>query len=507
MGFTPSPSSHRDLAEQSIYRGAIQQQPRFGQAVVTTSRPAPTFDGLSQALDRQLALGDPANEVRETRRRYNDLEVQFSAVKAQRDQYLAERDRYKQETEIQAARNRGLDDQLQHIKQQMDSVQSRHRLLEQEFTAANDELTRARATIKIQSQAIEGRVDTTIDRSIAGHTTSQTQALAPAAPARRFGQDYGFGLKPLDPRESLYGQSMPQYPPTGTSTGYESSWQPRAIEAPRQDPAVSSALVVQPQLPKPEVPWASEFSSLFQSIEKYCAKYFNTLTGDADRSWPLTLGHTVVEEANAGHTIDLAIDQETRYLLLTRIIIGWIDNRCFHSRIVKGFSQQSDQAVQDIRRQTRSNISIDVRRALARAEASTIEEITRAPGFDSWKQRQIRDGVKTMMPRLTEAAVPGAPLDVLGKAFETLFADSWRVGLLMATCPLQFSIRFPTIGARFDSTIMLNRDPYVMGPPTEVERKGARVALGITPYITVKDLLSAKMGERSVHMANILLRY
>ncbi|KAL8675483.1 MAG: hypothetical protein Q9168_000184 [Polycauliona sp. 1 TL-2023] len=41
----------------------------------------------------------------------------------------------------------------------------------------------------------------------------------------------------------------------------------------------------------------------------------------------------------------------------------------------------------------------------------------------------------------------------------------------------------------FDPRVMLNVDPYMMGPTTDLQKQGATVVLAVTPHITVKDLL------------------
>ncbi|KAL8856502.1 MAG: hypothetical protein Q9178_006901 [Gyalolechia marmorata] len=501
MAYTPSPGAPYDTPERSSSRATggmtrhiSETQYRYGQEVDTRSHPAQPSDGLSAALERQQLVNEHVKELQELRRKYDNAKAHYSAA-------VAQRDHYQQQAEEQTKRSRALELELAQLKRKMQTEDQRHQALEQDFKAMYDELNRARATIKIQCETIEGRIDTTLVRTITDPAVRQTQP--PPPPANRFGEDFGFGVKPFtprrskdryDPRESLYEQPDQQIPRIGTS---------------RANPTTSTALTVRFPGEKHEVPWASEFSSLFLRIEQYCRTYLDLVDDQADDEWPQRLAYDVAEESSVNHVNQVAADQQVRHLLLARVIIGWIANHYFHSRIIKGFSRETDERVQATRRQTRTDNYIDFHRALAQAEAKTITEVTQAPGFDSWRADQIRRGVNTMIPRLQEAIVPGASSAPLGKALESILADGWRVGLLMATCTDQFTINFPTAtpNTLFDPRVMLNRDPYITGPPTEVEKRGARVALGITPHITVKDLLAAKMEERSVHMANVLLRF
>ncbi|KAL8782805.1 MAG: hypothetical protein Q9213_005084 [Squamulea squamosa] len=505
---TPSPRAYRELAEQpayqamsSISRHGSQPQHRSGQVAETRSRPHHPSDGLPAARDSQQGNVDHMKELQELRRKYDDTKIHYWASVRQREQYVNERDQYQQQAEEQTKRCQALEEEVKQLKRQMKTEEKRHLALEQDYEQMFEELNRARSTIKLQSEKIEGRVDTTLVKTTKDMAIRQKQP--PPPPASRFGEDYGFGLKPFaprrsedryDPRESLYEGPHDRRQNIGTLAA---------------NLTTSTALTIRPQQDKREIPWASEFSSLFLRIEQYCKTYLDLANENADDEWPQRLAYDVVQESSVNHVTQIGEDHQVRHLLLARVIIGWIANHYFHSRIIKGFSQETDKKVQDTRRQTRADNSIDCVRALAHAEAKTIEGITQAPGFDSWRASQIHRDVNTMVSRLREAIVPGATSAPLGKALESILADGWRVGLLMATCTDQFAINFPTATPQtiFDPRVMLNRDPYITAPPTEVEKWGARVALGITPHITVKSLQTAKMEERSVHMANVLLRF
>ncbi|KAL8805955.1 MAG: hypothetical protein Q9182_001612 [Xanthomendoza sp. 2 TL-2023] len=477
--FTSSSTLYRDqtvLGASSMSRQGSQRQARHGEAAV---------------------VHDRDSELRALRRRCQDLETRLQWTVAQRDNYVLERDSYQLGSENMAKRIESLTKETEDMTRQIEALTRRCNALDSDLRDTNDQLHRARATIKIQSENIERR------------------APPPAPPVEQYGVNFGFGIVPFvpkrpdprrDPREELYAQSQRQILAPNTTTSSSTA-------GPKPDQSISTALTIRPQEPRQEINWSWLYSSLFIKIEKYCRTYLNEPNEAKDQQWPLVLGRTIVEESDAKHVLQLAANKDTRYLLLTRIIVGWIDNHCFHSRIVKGFSAETDQKVQDLRRQPSPDNAnynnIEYRRGLAQAEAATIEEIIRTPGFDSWRTHQIRKGVNTMMPRLAPAFGSGVRLDMLGDEFRSILEDGWRVGLQMATCTQQVEIKFPTAKSttRFDSGCMLNRDPYIMGPPNELARQGARVALGITPYITVKELLAAKVEERAVHHASVLLRY
>ncbi|KAL8841310.1 MAG: hypothetical protein Q9176_003403 [Flavoplaca citrina] len=502
MEITPSPRAHRDPAEQSTY-GARTNVPwsdhqspfRPRQIPDPASRSVVPYDGLSAALDRQLATNDPANELTELRHKYRRLKTRYHEVEAQRDTYVEERDRYQEQAREQTRRSRVLEQEVAELKRQVQTEKGSRKAMELEHKQMFDELNRARATIKIQCDQIEGRIDATLVKKTTDVAVRHKNP--PPPPAKRFGENYGFGIKPAveDPRESLYElePAQQQRQPMG-------KW--RAIEG------TSRALTMQPKEPRYDFPWSSQLSSLFVRIEQYSRTYLSLVTKDEDDQWPQKLAFDVVEESDVDHVEKIAADGQVRHMLLSRFIVSWIANHYFHSRIVKGFSKETDQKVQATRSQTRPDNPIELVRTLAQAEAKAIEEITLAPGFDSWRAGQLRLDFEIMTTRLQEAIVPrAASPPPLGKAFGSILADGWRVGLRMATCTDQFTFRFPTAitSTKYDHRVHLNRDPYITGPPAELEKQGVSIALGITPYITVNNPLAAKMEEQPVHLANVLL--
>ncbi|KAL8999856.1 MAG: hypothetical protein Q9169_001397 [Polycauliona sp. 2 TL-2023] len=503
MAITPSPRVHRGLGEQPAYvapgalaRSDFQSPYRAQQAADTATHPTPSYGRQLALLDRQRSTDNPADELKEVQRKYNRLKtryaemmargntLQIEQVIAQRDTYVEERDRYQRLAREQTNRCQFLEQEAAECKRELQSEQRRHRALEQDFRAMHEELNRARATIKIQCEKIEGRIDSTLVRRPTDLVVRDNRP--PPPPTKRFGENYGFGIRQVaDPRESLY-----------------------ELEPARVAP--STALTIRPKDTEHELPWASELNSLFLRIEEYCRTYLDLAIDNTDDQWQEKIACDVVEESSVTHVNNIANSSQVRHLLLLRHIIVWMINHYFHARMAKGFSAETDRKMHDIRSQVKEDNPIGLVRTLAQAEAKTIGEIAGASGFDSWRAGQIRRDVEIMTTRLQEAIVPRAPSPPpLGKALEAVLAEGWRVGFRMVTCVDKFNFTFPiaTPDTKFDPRVMLNRDPFITGPPTELERRGARVALGVTPHITVKSLLTAKMEERSVHMANVLLNW
>ncbi|KAL9601522.1 MAG: hypothetical protein Q9219_002474 [cf. Caloplaca sp. 3 TL-2023] len=402
-------------------------------------------------------------------------------------QTVAERDRNAQQC-------LELERELQLLQTDLHAERGKVRSLHVELEAVKSDLRQVRGTTtQTPFPTIQGPRDT-------GPLPTRNDAIG-----TRFVEDFGFGPKPVgnipsDPREGLY---IPQV----KRIGYQPEERPGRLGQP--DSRNVKLGGPSPGELEQVVAWPAEFSNLFSKVERFCSDYLNIPNEDADRKWPLGLADTIVRESHPDHVFSLAGDRRTRHLLLTRVILSWVEAHCFHIKIIKGFSKDTDEAVYQLHRRAKSEKSIAGRRGLAQAEANQIREVTEHSHFAAWKTQRIRDDVNKMVDRLRDTIVPGMNLTLLGNTFESILSDAWRIGLLMASSTSDFHMWFPpsSYSTVFNPRCMLNRNPYgLQGTPDEWEKRGARVVLGITPHVTVQDIMTDNMETKTVHMATVILR-
>ncbi|KAI4176620.1 MAG: hypothetical protein LQ343_000911 [Gyalolechia ehrenbergii] len=452
---------------------------------------------VSQEMGHQMTLSECSMELNRFRQSYQDLRARYAVVET-------ERDRSRHECNQQYQRSQTLGLELERLQNELQVAKQRERELEVELEGSREALGQARATIQEQSRTIQGR------RDAATRPASHHDALQSSQTVSRFVEDYGFGPRPIsitrpDPRETLY--APPQLQATPYRSDNQSSRHPYSNDARNDASRQRQALVARSSDAEWDVQWPTEFSSLFARVERFCSDYFKTPNSEADRQWPLLLADNIARESHPDHVSSLVGDQRTRHLLITRIILSWLEAHCFHVRLIKGFSDHTDKAVYNLRRQVKQENSLDVRRGLAQAQADTIVELTRQPSFEAWKTDRIRDEVNRMMTRLTSALIPGTNLAFVGNTFESILADAWRIGLMMATRTLVFQMWFPPCATLFDPRSMLNRNPYeLQGTPDELVQRRAKVSLGVTPHVTIKDLMKENEDSKTVHLANVILR-
>ncbi|KAI4149259.1 MAG: hypothetical protein L6R39_002548 [Caloplaca ligustica] len=438
----------------------------------------------SSLVSRQQTHDQVERELESTRRRLYDLQIRCRALEQERSQYIDVNNASMQEAARSRERRRELEATIRHLTDELRMAQARERALQVELENARNELRRARETIQVQSKAIERPHPT---------TNMAVQPSSSGAGGARYTEDFGFGPKPVpvhrpDPREELY--------------------------APAQSFTRDQQLLPPPPAanPLPRVEWASEFTSLFRMVENFCKDYLNVPDPNADEQWPLENADLIARESSPEHVMSLVSDPRTRYLLITRIILTWFVSHVFHPKIIKSFDRDAEARVRSIHAQLRnSQPNTPFRRALAQAEADTVRELMETPGFEAWRIHQVRAAVNELLARLRPAMDPSVNKALLGNTFERIMHEAWRVGLLLATTPVEAHISFPPsspVNTLFNSRCMLYRNVYnrVAMTPQELERKGARVALGVSPCIEVTDLVGeGKEKGVMVHFADVVV--
>ncbi|KAL8760366.1 MAG: hypothetical protein Q9184_003372 [Pyrenodesmia sp. 2 TL-2023] len=460
-GYQPSPApqtpSHRQLAEMSLTR---------------------QMSGLSipdNNISQQEMFNAVSRDLVSARARCRELENE-------RDRSVEDATTSRRVAEQVTSRCQALENELSRLEDQLANTKRSESRVQVELETVRGDLRRARQTIQQQSRAIEGR-----------KPVETTTSLQPASGVvSRYVENYGFGDRPaataqLDPKNQLYAPAAPA-----------------SRDLLNQLSTIANRSV-------PRIEWAAEFTSLFKKIERFCLDNMNVPDEATDEEWPRMLAFHIAEESSPEHVTSLISDPRTRYLLIARLIIDWIESHFFKIKIIKGFSPDYDTKIYELHRKIKAESSLHLRRGLTQAECDTILELTQHPSFPSWRLTQIRESTNTLLQRLKAAIKPHTNHALLGETFASIVADAFDIGLKIATRPLVVHMWFPPSAETtlFNPRCMLHRNVYAQATtvtPDELEKRGARIALGVTPVITVVDLMEEKEEEKTVHLADVVVR-
>ncbi|KAI4107920.1 MAG: hypothetical protein L6R37_001352 [Teloschistes peruensis] len=503
--YTPS---HRDLAERSL-SNAMSEMALYGPAApYPPHHPPPGLlpptvvadDTSSQGSSRTMTKAEYTAEIKRAKADFDTLKARHNAVEAERNALRQGHHMYQERCTTLGTELSRLSAEMRDAKQRHGELKQELKDVQEQLSSAQQELDKARTTIHVQSQAIQGR-------TITEATPRRPMPAAPAAPAPStagpvYAQNYGFGMRPAlpstqtDPRTSLYPRpvhTLPPRPPTSFGR-LPSSSTPLAIRGPGDEENVS---------------WSGEFSLLFKNVENFCRDYLNMPNNESDKYWPTTLGGMIVRESSEPHVRALAGNPSTRYLFLTRILLTLMAPHFFDRRMIKGFDPEVDYKLSEVYAQQSPHNPVHINFRLAQREAALMTELSGKPGLGEWRTMYIRARVNDMMTQLRPVIVPGMQATILGNTFASILTDAWRLGLKMLKTISVFDFDYAAAGNRFEKHCMLNRDPYTIGNPEQLEYNGAAVSLGITPRVVIDEIRPVATREdttKIVHMANVLLR-
>lgn len=329
---------------------------------------------------------------------------------------------------------------------------------------------------------------------------------------------------PYSPRESTLSSSvtpgtMEVYRPPSTSTSwppsYNSSFASRerwVDEAPARPASAAmveamGALTLQHDEGVDEIPWPAEFGQFFKLTEDWARNYANVPNEYRDSHLPDNLFVSMRRQACEYMVTKFLGSETTRYFLIARLMNIWVCNDMFQGQCFLGYSSEFDQKFRQSS-QVPQNDPIYMRASLLMAVADSAKDMQARPTFQQFLSSLVTEKVDGMWERLHSLLAPGV---LEPQAFDDmvhLIGEAIRMGLLMITTPLAYSIEFPRAShtTYFRPDAMINRDPELQDDPQQLSNGGATVRLGITPVIVITSFAGPSINPRTVHFANVLLQ-
>lgn len=255
-----------------------------------------------------------------------------------------------------------------------------------------------------------------------------------------------------------------------------------------------------------EIPWPAEFSQFFKLVEEWARIYTNVPNEFQDSRLPEELLASMKRQASDDGVMNFLGSSATRYFLIARLMNTWITNDIFKSRCFLHFSADFDQKFLHSSQVPHDSL-LHTRAALLYAVADAAKQMQAKPEFQAFLSSLVTTKVDGMWERLMPLLAPGI---LHSQAFDDmihLIGEAVRLGLLMISAPLAYSLEFPKASRTnyFRPDAMINRDPELTGDPQILAQKSAVVRLGITPVVVVTSFLGATIHPRTVHFPNVLL--
>lgn len=253
-----------------------------------------------------------------------------------------------------------------------------------------------------------------------------------------------------------------------------------------------------------------EFTPFFNLVEKWALNHANVPDKAKDQAMPSALKAAISHCTNAEFFMKLLSSASTRFFAISKLMNFNIINFAFRPTLMKGFNQQHDDTITDIRSRLLSGIPLHLRRALLVASAETVVDTAKKHGFNEHLERANARKVLEMWQMLEPLFAPGVNRNEAWADLKHIMKEASRIGFLMLSKASIFSLEFPPIGpsAYFNPSNMINRDTttFTHNPET-LGTMPVSVRLAITPIVTETDFMGDAVVPRSLHYANVLLQY
>ncbi|KAI5284939.1 hypothetical protein KEM54_000938 [Ascosphaera aggregata] len=205
--------------------------------------------------------------------------------------------------------------------------------------------------------------------------------------------------------------------------------------------------------------------------------------------------------------------QDTRCGLVERIINQFMTRHILFYEIVRGFNSTADSEIRQFLELLYSDTPGLVRSLFYTHLANQVLGLHSQPCFSS--QFQMRQSVNAnslfsiISPLLQDSPslAPRSHVQNMRSDFLSIIQTAHILGLDMISGAYEFNPFWPTVGERFDSAWMVNRDAGIIGHKVEAKKEGT-VKLATSPGIWFADYTKGN-GDRELEMivsANVLLQ-
>lgn len=251
------------------------------------------------------------------------------------------------------------------------------------------------------------------------------------------------------------------------------------------------------------------FSDLFDNVVEFAYIYVNAPSTHQDSNLPQGLKEMLMSAATKTTAAKIMSSQNTRYLLIAKVILSWIQSNVFTEGALTGLDQEVDNAVTETRKKIFNNTPAPVRFVFLQDIANQFAKLKKYSEYDEFlasishkRAVELWNIVRPLMYNKIEGDWSN---------LHNLVKEAHRVAETQLLETAEFRLFFPKVGDPFNDASMMNMDPqFDHLAPDELMVQRANVRLGAIPQvmarvtspggeITTKTLVKAgcllKLGE------------
>lgn len=227
------------------------------------------------------------------------------------------------------------------------------------------------------------------------------------------------------------------------------------------------------------------FSDLFDNVVEFSYIYVNVPSTQADSNLPQGLKQRLMNAATKTTAAKIMSSQNTRYLLIAKVILSWIQVNIFREGTFAGLNQDIDNAVTETRKKIFNNTPAPVRFVFLQDIANQFAKLKKIPSYDDF----ISDISHKRAVELWNIVRPLMYNKIDGdwSNFHKMVKEAHQVAEAQLLDTAEFRLFFPKVSDPFNDASMMNMDPeFDHMQPDELMAQRANVRLGAIPQVMAR---------------------
>lgn len=249
------------------------------------------------------------------------------------------------------------------------------------------------------------------------------------------------------------------------------------------------------------------FSDLFDHAVEFAYYYANIPSTQADSHLPQALKKRLLGAATQSTAHKIMSSQNTRYLLVAKVIILWIEDKIFKRGTFPGLIKDIDHTITETQKKIFKDTPPAVRFVFLRDITNQFIELKKAPNYEdflcSTSHKRAVELWNVIRPLLYNK------VDGDWQNMHNLITEAHRVAETQFVEIVEFKLFFPKLGDPFNDASMINMDPE-FDDLTADELMGRRVQvrLGAIPQVMARITgADGSIMTKTLVKAGVLLKW
>lgn len=233
-----------------------------------------------------------------------------------------------------------------------------------------------------------------------------------------------------------------------------------------------------------------QFGTVFQMAGRFALSHANVPSTAGDQAMPADIKERLLKAATTTSAFPLMSNTQTRFLLVTKVIMQWLIKHVFKVDSFEGFDPEIDSRIRATKEQIYQTTPIQVRHHYLNSIAGDIVKLREKHNFKEFFTRLTRSRGNQLWAIIYPMMHNKTTCD--WEDLHELVIQAHNLAATMFTGFIEYRYEFPEIGKFFESKT--TEAPFMTRMSRdELEQRRAVIKLGYLPVVTAKVYLSPEV--------------